>query len=51
MRQAECQQKGHDRDDQREVRQPGRVRRDERRHGIEHQEDGERRQRDALRQR
>lgn len=36
--------------DQRKIGEPGRVRRDERRHGIEHQEDGERRQRDALRQ-
>ena len=51
MGQAESQQKGHNRDNERQIGKPGRVGGDERRHGIEHQEDGERSERDALRQR
>ena len=37
--------------DQRKIGKPGRVGGDERRHGSEHQEDGERCERDALGQR
>jgi len=51
MRQAERQQERHERHDQGKIGEPGRVRRDERRHGIEHQKDRECSQRGALRQR
>jgi hypothetical protein len=51
MRQTEGEQECHDRDDQRQIGEPWRIGRDEWRHGIEHQEDGERSQRNALRQR
>lgn len=49
MRQPERQQKRHNRDDERQIGEPRRVGRDERRNGIQHQEEGERRQRGALR--
>ena len=51
MRQAEGQQKSHDRDDQRKIGEPGRIGRDEWRHGIEHQKYRERGECNALRQR
>jgi hypothetical protein len=43
MRQAERQQKSHDRNNERKIGEPGRVGSDEWRHSVEHQEDRERR--------